>query len=174
MKSRPFPALPSGQRGVTLIVALIFLAILMLLGVTVAQTSMMEERMAGNTRDRDLAFQAAEAALEDAGAVLASLRDPTTGAINTAFDGTTAGYIAYDPAGEGDASYWTGYGWSSASQETAFTLDEDDGYQVAEQPRYVIEKLPDVATSQRFRVTARGVGSSANTVVILQVGYQNN
>ncbi|MEW6119420.1 MAG: PilX N-terminal domain-containing pilus assembly protein [Pseudomonadota bacterium] len=174
MTSERFPATPARQRGVTLIISLIFLAILMLLGVTVAQTSMMEERMAGNTRDRDLAFQAAEAALEDAGAVLASLRDPSTGEITTAFDGSTPGYIAYDPASEGDAEYWSGYGWTSASQETAFTLDEGDGYKVAEQPRYVIEKLPDAASTQRFRVTARGVGSSANTVVILQAGYEND
>ena len=57
MRTIRFKALRSNQRGVTLIVALIFLAMLMLLGVTVARTSSLEERMAGNTRDRDLARQ---------------------------------------------------------------------------------------------------------------------
>jgi Tfp pilus assembly protein PilX len=38
----------------------------------------------------------------------------------------------------------------------------------------VIEKLPDAVTTQRFRVTARGVGASTSTVVILQAGYENN
>lgn len=171
MTSLRFVSTPARQRGVTLIVALIFLAILMLLGVTVAQTSVMEERMAGNTRDRDMAFQAAEAALQAAGVALAALPKDGSGNITTAFDGSTAGYIAYDPATDGNADYWSGYAWSSASQ-TATAADHLEN--VADSPRFVIEKLPDVATAQRFRVTARGVGNSANTVVILQAGYEND
>lgn len=174
MKSIQSQALLSSQRGVTLIMALIFLAILMLLGVTVAQTSSMEERMAGNTRDRDLAFQSAESALMAADAALNALpKDPgpgpNIGKITTAFDGSTAGYVAYNPASEGDADHWNAYDWAGASVEVNVTLE-----QVAEKPKYVIEKLPDAASTQRFRVTARGVGSSTNTVVILQAGYQNN
>jgi type IV pilus assembly protein PilX len=160
---------PSRQRGVTLIVSLIFLAILMLLGVTVAQTSSMQERMAGNTRDRDLALQAAEAALMSADLALRALPKDGSGNITTAFDGSTTGYVAYDPAHGSDAAYWNGYDWANASQSAGTSLS-----QVASQPRYVIEKLPDAATTQRFRVTARGVGSSTNTVVILQAGYENN
>ncbi|MBI1285874.1 MAG: hypothetical protein GC183_16340 [Thiobacillus sp.] len=164
---------PSRQRGVTLIVALIFLAILMLLGVTVAQTSSMQERMAGNTRDRDLALQMAEAALMDADRALRALPKDGSGNITTAFDGSTTGYVAYDPSHGSNAGYWNGYDWANASQSvTSFTIDPDT--HITEQPRYVIEKLPDAATTQRFRVTARGVGSSANTVVILQAGYENN
>jgi type IV pilus assembly protein PilX len=162
MKSLQFIAQPSHQRGVTLIVALIFLAILMLLGVTVAQTSSLEERMAGNTRDRDLAFQSAEAALKDAEADL-------TGFLANAFDGSTAGLIAFDAATSNNATYWNAYDWEDASQAASTALKE-----IAEQPKYVIEKLPDVATTKRFRVTARGIGSSTNTVVILQAGYERD
>jgi len=160
---------PSRQRGVTLIVALIFLAILMLLGVTVAQTSSMEERMAGNTRDRDLALQSAEAALMAADIAMKALPKDAAGSITTTFDGSTPGYVAYDPANAGDAAYWNAYDWENESQSADTELS-----QVVEQPRYVIEKLPDVATTQRFRVTARGVGASDGTVVILQAGYENN
>jgi type IV pilus assembly protein PilX len=163
----------SRQRGVTLIVALIFLAILMLLGVTVAQTSSMEERMAGNTRDRDLALQMAEAALMKADMALRALpKDPGTGNITTVFDGSTAGYVAYDPAHGSDAGYWNAYDWGGASQSANLTLNP--ATHVTEQPRYVIEKLPDAVTTQRFRVTARGVGANSSTVVILQAGYENN
>jgi type IV pilus assembly protein PilX len=160
------------QRGVTLIVSLIFLAILMLLGVTVAQTSSMQERMAGNTRDRDLAFQMAEAALNAADAAMQALPKDGSGNITTVFDGTTTGYVTYNPANASNATYWNAYDWANASQSTAITLNA--ATHVTEQPRYVIEKLPDAATTQRFRVTARGVGASANTVVILQAGYENN
>lgn len=159
MKSMQFVS-RSSQRGVTLIVALIFLAILMLLGVTVAQTSSMEERMAGNTRDRDLAFQAAEAALKDAETDLPGL-------VANAFDGSTVGLIAYNSATANTSAYWNTYSWDSASQMASTSLPH-----VAGQPRYVIEKLPDVASTKRFRVTARGVGASTDTTVILQAGYE--
>jgi type IV pilus assembly protein PilX len=49
-----------------LIVALLFLVMLTLLGVTAMTGTTMEERMAGNARDNAVAFQAAEAALRDA------------------------------------------------------------------------------------------------------------
>jgi type IV pilus assembly protein PilX len=165
MKSLQFGALRSNQRGVTLIVALIFLAILMLLGVTVAQTSSLEERMAGNTRDRDLALQSAEAGLKVAEAYLKS--QPLVSLNDALFNGSTAGLIPFNAANENHAAYWNAYDWDDASQDASTTLKE-----IAEQPKYVIEKLPDAATTKRFRVTARGIGSSANTAVILQAGYE--
>jgi len=173
MKSMQSTTALSRQRGVTLIVSLIFLAILMLLGVTVAQTSSMQERMAGNTRDRDLAFQMAEAALSAANATMNAL--DAAGTLSTAFTAGTPGLVECIP---GDACYtrdsagWNAYDWANASQSTTITLNS--ATHVTEQPRYVIEKLPDAAITQRFRVTARGVGASANTVVILQAGYENN
>jgi len=173
MKSIRLTAPLSRQRGVTLIVALIFLAILMLLGVTVAQTSSMQERMAGNTRDRDLAFQSAEAALKAADAALKAL--DAAGTLSTAFTAGTPGMVECNPA---DACYarstadWNSYDWANASQSANITLNS--ATHITEQPSYVIEKLPNVATTQRFRVTARGVGVSASTVVILQTGYENN
>ncbi|HEY4365983.1 MAG TPA: PilX N-terminal domain-containing pilus assembly protein [Steroidobacteraceae bacterium] len=54
------------QRGAILIVSLILLLIMTILALTVSQTSRMQERMAGNSRDSDLSFQAAEAGLRDA------------------------------------------------------------------------------------------------------------
>ena len=51
------------QRGTALIIAMLFLVILGMLGVTTMTATTLEERMAGNTRDRDLAMQAADDAL---------------------------------------------------------------------------------------------------------------
>ena len=56
----------SRQRGAILIVSLILLLVMTILALTVAQTSRVQERMAGNIRDSDLSFQAAEAGLRDA------------------------------------------------------------------------------------------------------------
>lgn len=51
------------QTGSALIISLLFLLILTILGVAGIQTTSMQERMSGNMRDRNMAFQASEAAL---------------------------------------------------------------------------------------------------------------
>ena len=53
------------QQGVALPVALIFLLVLTVLGVSSLGTNVFEEKMAANSLNRELAFQAAEAALRE-------------------------------------------------------------------------------------------------------------
>lgn len=55
-----------GQTGAALITSLIFLTVLTILGMSTLGTALLESRMAGNARDRNLAFQAAEIGLRDA------------------------------------------------------------------------------------------------------------
>lgn len=144
--------LPKGQQGVTLIVAMIFLAILALLGVTVAQTTQLEERMAGNTRDRDLAFQATEAAL-----TWASMQNMTT----------LSGGATINTAANDDAVFWNAFAWAGATQLTGANIGIANGV-LAAYPQLVVERR---GTSNRYRVTSRGVGATNNTVVILQAEY---
>lgn len=152
---------PRRQRGASLLVALMFLIVLTMLGVTAAQNSSMEERMAGNTRNRDMALQSAEAALTyvqnnlGTGDNIRGMTYPSTGL--RVYDGTIAN----------DATYWRGYNWSSASLTANISLA-----QVAEQPKYVVDKLPTVAGTEYYRVTTRGVGKEANAVVVLQAMYR--
>ena len=54
------------QDGAILVISLLLLLVMTLLGLTAMQVTRMEERMAGNSRDIDLAFQASEAGLRDA------------------------------------------------------------------------------------------------------------
>jgi type IV pilus assembly protein PilX len=56
----------SAQRGAALITALLLLVVMTILAVTVMQMSRVQERMAGNTRDLNVAFEAAEAAVRNA------------------------------------------------------------------------------------------------------------
>lgn len=149
-----FPTIKKRQNGAVLFTALIFLIMLMLLGSSAMQTSSLEERMAGNTRNRDLAFQAAEAALKQAENTLTTWRvGPWTGSV-------PAGLVN-NPTHTNDASYWgnvdhwTSYKTASVSGASA---------------NYIIEKLPDIGTVEQYRVTARGVGGDTNAVVILQAG----
>lgn len=153
------------QSGAALIVALIFLVILTLLGITAATVTGLEERMAGNTRDRDLAFESAEAAMRDGEARLRYAAFRTAAKV---LDCTSAN----------DAAYWNAYNWNSASAPTQ-TLN-----QVAQQAKIVVQcrlnpcpsPFPNPApacpsTATTFRITTWGVGSSTNAVVILQAEY---
>ena len=54
------------QRGFSLIVSMMMLIVIIILGVSASQMAVNEERGARNDRDRQIAFQAAEAALKDA------------------------------------------------------------------------------------------------------------
>lgn len=56
----------SRQAGAALITSLIFLTVLTILGMSTLGTALLESRMAGNARDRSIAFQAAEMGLRDA------------------------------------------------------------------------------------------------------------
>jgi type IV pilus assembly protein PilX len=57
---------PHHQRGVVLIVALLFLVVLTILGTAASRMVTSEERMSRFAREYNIAFQAAEAALRDA------------------------------------------------------------------------------------------------------------
>lgn len=156
------------QRGVTLVVALIFLAVLALLGATAAQNSVLEERMAGNTRDRDLAFQAAEAALEDAEMNIATLRTQMGAspglviADSCTVPSTPPCYLSHG----NDAAYWTNtFVWNVTNARNPTQVLN----QVVAQPQYMIERMPGGAGGlETYRATARGVGKSAGAVAITQ------
>lgn len=70
---------PTRQRGMALFIALVFLLILTLLGLTSSNVGLMQERMAGNVTEYNVAFQRAEAVLRD---VEDRLRQPSPGLSN--------------------------------------------------------------------------------------------
>lgn len=72
MKNYPVlnPSVAKRQSGVVMVISLIMLLALTLIGVTSSNVTGLEEKMAANSKDINLAFQAAEAALRDAEASL--------------------------------------------------------------------------------------------------------
>jgi type IV pilus assembly protein PilX len=148
-----------------LLMSVIFLLILALLGVWAASTNVLEERMAGGSRNRDLALQAAEAALEHAENTIGGWRAGP-------FDGSVTGLLPYLATEANDVSYWRNDArWTSAASVPAGNLS-----QVNQMPKYVIQKLPNTANPsnpslinvENYRITARAVGKDASAVVILQ------
>lgn len=155
------------QRGASLLVALAFLVIMAMLGVTVANVTVLQERMAGNTRDRELALQAAEAALRDAEERLA--------------DSTFRTGVAYVDAtlGNDDAFWMTCFGDPGSTRPPPCNnkwtptkaLPESGNGSVAKPPEYVVERKPDIGTTQIYRVTAKGFGGTDDAIVILQAEF---
>ncbi|MCP4284248.1 MAG: pilus assembly protein PilZ, partial [Gammaproteobacteria bacterium] len=60
------------QRGAIMITALMILLLMTVFGISTMDTNILEEKMAGNMRDRNTAFQSAESALRAAEAWLAA------------------------------------------------------------------------------------------------------
>lgn len=163
------------ERGAALITSLLFLLVLSLLGLVSMRSSILEERMAGNMSNRNLAFQAAEAALRDAEYYLESITLPT-------FDGTNG---LYPVPTVGGTPRWETINWSGIDSRTISGENTIDG--VASPPRYIIEELAEVTSSgpkslkptrrgnpsksKAYRITARGVGGDGSAVVILQSTY---
>ncbi|TWI54331.1 type IV pilus assembly protein PilX [Pseudomonas duriflava] len=156
------------QQGSALIISLVFLLLLTMIGVTSIQDSTLQERMAGNERDRNLAFQAAEAALR-AGEEFLREGSPVFTASGS------KGLLSPDYSGVSPVE--DGYQWDAHSQVFSGELA---GLQA--KPRYVIEWITssvikssdtvEVENSNFYRITARAVGGSGESVVLLQATYK--
>jgi type IV pilus assembly protein PilX len=151
------------QSGVVLPISMIMLLLLTLISITSAQVSGFEEKMAGNSKDSNLAFQAAEASLR--------VGEAATAGTPTLFTGTSPFYTGASTTDWTDAAVTTYNGGTLTG--------------VSESPRYTIEDLgsadttgacspceagapPPSSGSRRYRITARGTGGTANAVAVLQ------
>jgi type IV pilus assembly protein PilX len=147
------------ERGSALAVALIFLLLMTLLGVSAMRGSNMQERMAGNLRDRNLAFQAAEAALRSGEAWLMNIVNQQTADLNPQIDNPAA--------------------WTGAAPAPTGSVAALDGQLAADPEFYVgppslrrvgIQLPPDFR--RIYPVTARGEGGSDVAVVVLQSTFE--
>lgn len=159
------------QRGAALIVGLIMLLLLTLIGVAGMRDTLLQEKMAGNMRDRELALQAAESALRAAEVKLGALTEPAFTNTNGMYDlNTTAGQTAMArkkssvPVTEQvfwqQPTLWT----STTSVVYPFALDD-----VIAPPRYVIEKLGSVLSADKSTYTG---GSDPNFVQDITAGVE--
>lgn len=168
--SLPREGARSAERGVALIVALVLLVVMTLLGLTAIRSVTLEEKMAGQTFDRSISFQATEAALREAEA-LVETNKPTP----PAGSGCTSGIcgLAIGSATErwNDSAFT---GWTDASSVTSSSITVT--------PQYFIEYIgntfpcvpedPTQATDcKRYRITARSNAGADRASVMLQSIY---
>lgn len=165
------------EEGTVLIMAMTFVLILSLIGVTSMTTTALEEKMAGNMSDKNIAFQAAESALVAGEVWIGSqmnkpVFDPTNGIDGLHLPSTTSTPVWDDSTGI----------WSSNDLFSYPALNI-----VSAQPTYLVEDLGQIPDSggslvlpanykasgkNVFRVTARASGTSAAAVAMLQSVYE--
>jgi type IV pilus assembly protein PilX len=169
------------QRGAVLVVSLILLLIMTVLALAASQNTRMQEKMSGNTRDSDLAFQASEAALRySEEQVILKVPAPTLCAAPPC--------VFYDvnvlPANPADLAvqgtvWWEQ--WGRQYRETAAGTTPPAALpKVARDPRAVIEKVYETRNLDPastlpvrifYRVTAHGTGGTETAEAVVQSTY---
>jgi type IV pilus assembly protein PilX len=168
----------NSQSGAVLPISLIMVLLLTMIGITGMQTTSLEEKMAGNSRERNLAFQAAESALREGESFLTAASLPTfTAAGTNGLYSTSSTAISENTLKTSD-TFW------SSNTTTVRVTNADVTEHVAAAPRYVIQQLAfsegggqslDAGVHQEnemYQVTARGVGGNTTAVVIVQSTYK--
>ena len=172
------------QTGSILIISLIILVAMTLIGITAMRTSVMEEKMAGNMRNKELAFQAAEATLR---AAEQNIQDNIISTASFDTDGSDGLYnfSTANDSTRNDRVWETITDWYSDNETLEYTAFSTD-YNLEKAPRYVIQHLATTGNDndklnmdnmgqgtgggniEAFLITVRATGGNSNSAVILQ------
>lgn len=171
--------LPQNQEGAVLFISLIILLVLSVIGINAVDRANMDAKISANFKDYNTAFQTAEKALMEAENFV---RD-NVGTLALFTDKGDNGLYSKNST---DNAMWET--WKDLNTQT-LTSQQMSGYYVQGTPEYYIENYatikPDSAILNQdnygesaalgeieiFRVTAKGVGSSSESQVILQSMY---
>ncbi len=166
------------QRGWVLVIGLVVLVMLSIIAIALMRTTLLEEKMAGATRDINLSFEAAEAGLRGAEIFIEAQPD------DSLFATTGTGIYAQgtDPGNtEPNAFLAT---WNATNSRILASAPTG----VTTAPRYMIKKVGESGDegslnlggygetdlSQKsviYRITARGTGGNDNTQTVLRSHY---
>ena len=172
------------ERGSVLVISLVILLVLTLLGIGGMSTTIMQEKMVGNTRERERAFQATEAALRDAEDDIQINIE-----LETPFRPNCSGGYC-EPASSGP-DVWENSSlvdWDSGANVIEYGSETATGAiveGVGRQPGYIVERLqvvsvgeslissaPPSSGNQWYRITAQGYGRTQNARAMAQSVYR--
>ncbi len=171
------------QRGWVLVIGLVVLVMLSIIAIALMRTTLLEEKMAGATRDINLSFQAAETALWGAERFIDN--QPS----ESAFKWSDPGLYAKDDSEP--SNLFSQSNWDLETDAIEYddaTLVRPDGKGVSAEPRYMIKIVGESGDegslniggygetdlSQKsviYRITARGTGGNDNTQTVLRSHY---
>lgn len=162
------------QKGMALVISMIMLLLLTILGLSSMRTTLMDEKMAGNTRDTELAFQASESGLREAELWLAlQTTEPEA-------SGSGANRVwtlnAMDPDTGNVKNWWQERNqawWVSNGVSTAVPSVNTPPYTIIEYKQFIPDTLlvgdgSDKSGMTYYQVTSRGTGGSDQARILLQ------
>jgi type IV pilus assembly protein PilX len=166
------------QRGAILVTSMLFLLVLTVLGVTVMKMSNMQERMAGNTRDVNLALQGAEAALRYGEFTVNPFETPSAPPAAKTFANGCVSSICLPGELPTALDKPALFNWSTAREYRENATQ--DMTNLAQDPRFVVEEIAFVRDSLGrgqdyiepgrvfYQVSSHSSGASGQTNVVLQ------
>lgn len=174
----------STQRGTALVTSLLLLLVLTVIGVTAMQVTRMQERMAGNTRDLNMAFQGAEAAVRNGEDMIAAQPFPpdTCSALPCEFWAANASAVSH-PETRDFVTWWKPNTdeYEASGDHLNPTRELTD---LSDDPRFVVEYVTDVpdalskgegdgppSARHFYQVTAMSPGATKQAVTVLQSTY---
>lgn len=170
-------SIPQRQRGAVLIVSMLILLVMTVLALTASQATQMQERMAGNARDLDLAFQAGEAGVRAAEIRIQQSIAPKRASSLICTRRDTCDAIGREDAVQ-DYQHRAPAWWKS----NAYEMDQSLAH-VGDKSRYVIERWADVpdtltlgSSMQKsgtiyYVATSRAQGATDTAVAIVETSY---
>ncbi|MGJ7541797.1 pilus assembly PilX family protein [Variovorax sp. LT1R16] len=180
----------AAQRGFSLIVVLLLLAIVMVLSVSAAQLALVNEAAARSDRDTEIALQAAEAALVDAerdvlgpnadAAARLCLFDNRDIAAFTVGCGTGRNLGLCAATAPGETPAWISADLSPASAVAvsygqftgqAYVAGEDQGAVPAHLPRYVVEAIRNHGGWEANRLQGASAEGATHLFRVTAVGF---
>ncbi len=183
-------ARPARQQGAALILSLVFLLLLTILGITAVSTSTLQEKMAGNMKDQNVSFQAAESGLRGGETQLLSLASISIAASGLLPIPDSSGSSGVFSTGNVDAmnDAWWGIplvGYSGGKSKEYGVVGTQEIKWAAADPRYAIEMAGfqkdslDAPTTYKpnpgmtyYRIWSRGVGGTITAQSALQSTFK--
>jgi type IV pilus assembly protein PilX len=175
------------QSGIALAIALVFLLLMTIIGVSAMSTSALQEKMAGNLKDKHWSFSQAESGITEGERILCEVYPGRIPSIDPG--NTTDGLYRTSNTG---IPIWETIDWTAGtdvfahtSWATGYYISEPTRSFVAAPAKFVIEEVQEVRDGLKgsfgysnsgksrmlYRVTSRGVGGTANAVTILQTTF---
>jgi type IV pilus assembly protein PilX len=169
--TRTIAPTPLRERGAILVTSLLLLLVMTIIGVSVVQVTRMQERMSGNQRDLNLAFQGAEAGLREGEQQL----DDTISLATCTVAPCPIFRDNFLPVLTNNPQAW----WDANAQEYGVDGDQEmdeldqDPQVVVEHVRFVkfSDNVDDEGGRDFFQVTARSTGASGRTNTTVQTTF---
>lgn len=165
------------QRGASLIVSLILLAVIALLVVYGANPLLTEQKIASNQNDRTLTFQLAELGLKAGESYVASNKPAASSFVSACTGGLC---LSSQLGGSDTVNAWERSNVFIGSYANSLQCDTCTiTGETLQKPRYIVELLSSSYTdavtgttgASLYRITSRAWGRNANTQVTLQSYY---